>query len=443
MMWTFRREAAAKPPLARTKKREEEAFFLKSDRASALEHKRANKRERESHAYRTRDFPTTLEKIGPKISYHPAEKISRTSRIASHMFATTKTTPQNAAFSAAQRKRRRRNRSPIVASSRRTASSLVFGGGGGRRHKHGDFERTTTTTHQVYDDDAFIIKAQRSSGDVRTRSTATGSFGGGGFHAFAADAGGTSVRLWSSNPEDVSLLAILRCVAFTCWTFALAVPLFATMCLMFPLCYAFDRTRRYALSFVNDLWAICSTTPFVNITVEGREHLPRQDEAAVYVANHQSFMDIFSLFHLRRPFKFISKTSNFIIPIIGWSMFLTGHVPLKRTDRRSQMETLKICRETLRKNGSVLFFPEGTRSVDGTMADFKKGAFSVAAKEKVPVVPITLVNTGGVMRNGKEWMMRGGDVKVVVHPRIAPSENADDLCEKSEKVIKECLVNNS
>ena len=165
MMWTFRREAAAKPPLARTKKREEEAFFLKSDRASALEHKRANKRERESHAYRTRDFPTTLEKIGPKISYHPAEKISRTSRIASHMFATTKTTPQNAAFSAAQRKRRRRNRSPIVASTRRTAS-LVFGGGG--RHKRGDFERT----HQVYDDDAFIIKArrlqeqQRSSGDV-------------------------------------------------------------------------------------------------------------------------------------------------------------------------------------------------------------------------------------------------------------------------------------
>ena len=251
------------------------------------------------------------------------------------------------------------------------------------------------------------------------------------------------MRLWSANLEDVSLLAILRCLAFMCWTFSLAVPLFASMCLMFPFCYAFDRTRRYALSFVNDLWAICSTTPFVKITVEGREHLPKRDEAAVYVANHASFMDIFSLFHLRRPFKFISKTSNFIIPIIGWSMFLTGHVPLKRTDRRSQMETLKICRETLRKNGSVLFFPEGTRSVDGTMADFKKGAFSVAAKENVPVVPITLVNTGGVMRNGKEWMMRGGDVKVIVHPRIAPSENADELCEKSEKVIKESLVNNS
>jgi 1-acyl-sn-glycerol-3-phosphate acyltransferase len=84
----------------------------------------------------------------------------------------------------------------------------------------------------------------------------------------------------------------------------------------------------------------------------------------VYVANHQSYLDIYSLFHLRRPFKvrawrgstllipwiasltchriapivqFISKTSNFLIPIIGWSMYLTGHVPLKRMDRRSQM----------------------------------------------------------------------------------------------------------
>ena len=262
------------------------------------------------------------------------------------------------------------------------------------------------------------------------------------FSAAAATGGGTT-KLWSGNPNDVSLLAILRCIAFTLWTFSLAVPLFLTMCVIFPFCYFLDRTRRYALSFVNDVWAICSTSPFVKITVEGREHLPKQDEPAVYVANHASFMDIFSLFHLKRPFKFISKTSNFIIPIIGWSMFLTGHVPLKRTDRRSQMETLKICRETLQKNGSVLFFPEGTRSKDGTMAEFKKGAFSVAAKEKVPIVPITIVNAGGVMRNGKEWMLRKGEIKVIVHPRIEASENADELCQKSENVIKEALVNNS
>jgi 1-acyl-sn-glycerol-3-phosphate acyltransferase len=60
------------------------------------------------------------------------------------------------------------------------------------------------------------------------------------------------------------------------------------------------------------------------VQIEGRENLPAPATPAVYVANHQSFMDIYSLFHLQRPFKFISKTSNFLIPIVGWSMFLTG-----------------------------------------------------------------------------------------------------------------------
>ena len=53
--------------------------------------------------------------------------------------------------------------------------------------------------------------------------------------------------------------------------------------------------------------------------------------------NPQSFLDIFSLFRLFRPFKFVSKTSVFMFPIVGWSMFLTGHIGLKRTDRRSQV----------------------------------------------------------------------------------------------------------
>ena len=52
------------------------------------------------------------------------------------------------------------------------------------------------------------------------------------------------------------------------------------------------------------------------------------------------------------------------------------------------------------------------------MADFKKGAFSVAAKEKALVVPITLVGTSARMKNGKEWMLRSGGIKVVVHPPI-------------------------
>jgi 1-acyl-sn-glycerol-3-phosphate acyltransferase len=244
-----------------------------------------------------------------------------------------------------------------------------------------------------------------------------------------------------AGDDKVGFFAFLRAQCFYLFTFILALPLFASMVVMFPFVYFTDKYRRNALSFVNDVWATVSTSLFTPIEVIGRENLPSVETPAVYVANHASYLDIYSLFHLRRPFKFISKVSNFIIPIIGWSMYLTGHIALKRTDRKSQMKTLKDCRMLLQNDCSVLFFPEGTRSVDGTMADFKKGAFSVAAKENALVVPVTLVNCSKVMKNGREWAMRSvpGGIKVVVHPPIQ-STDAQELCDKSYNTIKETLV---
>lgn len=245
----------------------------------------------------------------------------------------------------------------------------------------------------------------------------------------------------SSDGDKFSITAVIRAMAFYLVTFTLALPLFAMMMIMFPFTYFTDKYRRYALSWVNDVWATISTSLFFPVEVIGKENIPPVTTPAVYVANHASYLDIYSLFHLRRPFKFISKVSNFIIPIIGWSMYMTGHIALKRTDRKSQMKTLKDCRELLQKDCSVLFFPEGTRSKDGTMADFKKGAFSVAAKEKALVVPITLVGTSDRMRNGKEWMLRSGGIKVVVHPPIQSNgADAQELCDESYKLIKEGLV---
>lgn len=233
-------------------------------------------------------------------------------------------------------------------------------------------------------------------------------------------------------------LATVRALAFYLWTVTLAVPLFVSMLLITPFQFAFDKYRRLALHIVNDLWAVVSTSLFYSVEIRGRENLPAPGDAAVYVANHQSYLDIYSLFHLRRPFKFISKTSNFLIPIIGWSMYLTGHVPLKRMDRRSQMECLNKCRELLRQSAPVLFFPEGTRSPNGKMAPFKKGAFTVAAKEKTPVIPITLDGTGRLMRNGKEGQLFPGKVIITVHKPIQPGD-ADAMTAEAQAAIESAL----
>jgi len=288
----------------------------------------------------------------------------------------------------------------------------------------------------------------RVASDVKFRSTAR--LGSAGVHARVADrasvvacasaaAAAPSPAGKSAPDAKVSVFDIARAMCFYLVTFTLALPLFTAMCAMFPFTYVTDRYRRYALSFVNDLWAIVSTSLFFKVEVIGKENLPPPNAGAVYVANHASYLDIYSLFHLRRPFKFISKVSNFIIPIIGWSMYMTGHIALKRTDRKSQMKTLKDCRELLQKECPVLFFPEGTRSPDGRLGEFKKGAFSVAAKEKALVVPVTIVGAADRMANGKEWALRAGGIKVIVHPPIK-CEDPQACCDESYRVIKEALV---
>ncbi|KAG0584163.1 hypothetical protein KC19_3G189900 [Ceratodon purpureus] len=259
--------------------------------------------------------------------------------------------------------------------------------------------------------------------------------------AAASSAEGAAFGPDASVPPapDVTLGQKVRAICFYLTTFAVAIPLFVVMLAIQPFVLLLDKNRRRAQHLVNKVWATLSTMLFYKTEIEGWENLPAADEGAVYVANHQSFLDIYTLFQLGRPFKFISKTSNFLIPIIGWSMYMTGHIPLKRMDKRSQLECLKTCMKLVKEGVSVLFFPEGTRTTDGAMAAFKKGAFSVAAKAGVPVVPITLIGSGKLMPNGLEYTLRPGVIKMIVHPPIR-SKNADELCNESRKVIAETLI---
>ncbi|XP_047945489.1 1-acyl-sn-glycerol-3-phosphate acyltransferase BAT2, chloroplastic-like isoform X5 [Salvia hispanica] len=211
------------------------------------------------------------------------------------------------------------------------------------------------------------------------------------------------------------------------------------MVLQHPFVLMFDRYRRKAQYLIAKGWAFLTVSPFFKIEYEGLENLPRTDTPAMYVSNHQSFLDIHTLLTLGISFKFISKTSIFLYPIIGWAMFLLGVIPLRRTDSRSQLECLKQCISLIKKGASVFFFPEGTRSRDGKLGTFKKGAFTIAAKTGVPVVPITLIGTGKIMPPGMEREVNPGSVKVIVHPYIV-GNNPDELCKKARNIIAQELI---
>ncbi|KAJ3689231.1 hypothetical protein LUZ61_018395 [Rhynchospora tenuis] len=238
---------------------------------------------------------------------------------------------------------------------------------------------------------------------------------------------------------DSHLISRIRGVCFYLATAIIAIPLFIAMAFLHPFILLFDHYRRRAHHFVAKLWASFTIWPFYKFEIEGLENLPSNTTPSVYVSNHQSFLDIYTLLTLGRCFKFISKTSIFVYPIIGWAMFLMGVIPLRRMDSRSQLDCLKRCMDLVTKGASVFFFPEGTRSKDGKLGAFKKGAFSVAAKTGAPIVPITLLGTGKLMPAGKEGIINSGSVKIIIHKPIEGT-NAEALCNEARNVIAESLL---
>jgi len=218
-----------------------------------------------------------------------------------------------------------------------------------------------------------------------------------------------------------------------------AIPLFVAMVVVHPFVILFDRYRRNAHHFIAKLWSDIIIYPFYHTEFEGLENLPSNDTSVVYVSNHQSFLDIYTLLTLGRNFKFISKRAIFFLPIGGWAMNLMGLIPLRRMDGRSQLDCLKRCIKFVEKGASVFFFPEGTRSKDGKLGTFKKGAFSVATKTGVPVVPITILGTGKLMPAGKEHSLNMGSVKVVIHKPIEGSD-ANQLCTDARDAIARTLL---
>ncbi|XP_057967253.1 1-acyl-sn-glycerol-3-phosphate acyltransferase BAT2, chloroplastic [Malania oleifera] len=240
--------------------------------------------------------------------------------------------------------------------------------------------------------------------------------------------------------SELQLDPKIRGICFYAVTALAAIFLILPMIVLHPFVLLLDRHRRKFHHLIAKIWATLTITPFLNVKYEGLDNLPAPDAPAVYVSNHQSFLDIYTLLTLGRSFKFISKRAIFLFPIVGWAMFLLGIIPLKRMDNRSQLDCLKRCIDLVKKGASVFFFPEGTRSKDGKLAAFKRGAFSIAAKTRAPVIPITLMGTGKIMPAGMEAILNRGAVKVVIHKPIEGTD-ADVLCNEARSTIAEVLSN--
>jgi len=155
----------------------------------------------------------------------------------------------------------------------------------------------------------------------------------------------------------------------------------------------FDR-RKIILHQYTCFWGALYTrvNPSWRVKMVDRDNF-RSGMTYVVVSNHQSQLDILVAFNLFKHFKWVSKAEIFRVPFVGWNMYLNRYVRLVRGDKESVKEMLAVSEERLKEGSSIYIFPEGTRSDDGIVKPFKPGAFALAHKQKLPILPIAISGT--------------------------------------------------
>jgi len=180
----------------------------------------------------------------------------------------------------------------------------------------------------------------------------------------------------------------------------LTVLLFFAMAFFTIILYPFDRKRK--IVHAQCFWwtdALTTLNPYWEVKVSGLENIDHH-KTYVVVSNHQSMVDIIIMYRTKMQFKWVAKESLFKIPVLGWNMRLARHIQLRRGDFSSIKKVYREAGEWLRNGVSVLFFPEGTRSDNREMGAFQNGAFKLAIREKVPILPIMIEGTENAIPKG-------------------------------------------
>jgi 1-acyl-sn-glycerol-3-phosphate acyltransferase len=171
-----------------------------------------------------------------------------------------------------------------------------------------------------------------------------------------------------------------------------------------------------------------------SIQLIGIENVPTSG-GVLFVANHQSNFDIPILIaHVPRDKGFIAKLELLKVPSFSRWMKYIGCVFIDRKDPRQSLKDINDAAERLKSGHSLVIFPEGTRSADGTVAPFRAGGLKLALKAKVPVVPVTISGSKNIMPKGTS-LIKSASVKVIISPPLVPDEFTKmDSTQISEKV---------
>lgn len=158
------------------------------------------------------------------------------------------------------------------------------------------------------------------------------------------------------------------------------------------------------------------------IKIVGKEHLPQRGETYVVIANHQSMFDIFVLYgYVQLPFKWVLKEGLRKMPFIGKACESARFIFVDDTKASSIAQTMEQGKKTLESGHSIFIFPEGSRTPDGQVKKFKKGAFVLANELNVPLLPVTIDGAYDILPKGS-WLPRPNPITLTIHAPFSVSD---------------------
>ncbi len=215
---------------------------------------------------------------------------------------------------------------------------------------------------------------------------------------------------------------------FSIYTFAyfslLFLVFFFIILAVFIVTFPFDKYRK-APNFTLSIMARCmmKASPGWKMQFEGTEKFDRS-EPTIFVSNHESFLDMALIYHLPWKMKWVAKKSLTYIPVMGWLVWLTGHLTINRASKTA-LKKLDNLVEPIRDLVPVMIFPEGTRSLDGKLRPFKNGPFLLSKEYGFKLQPMVITGGFEAMPSGSKNLRPKADFKLRVLDPLDPADFED------------------
>ena len=223
----------------------------------------------------------------------------------------------------------------------------------------------------------------------------------------------------------------------------LAIIITILSCLATIIILPFAKNARWG-NYPAIFWArsLCFLS-LVRVKVQGIENIDPK-ASYIFVANHQSIYDIPLVYGwLNNNFKWIMKKELRRLPVIGKTCELMGHIFIDRSHPMRAKQSLEAAKKNLKQGESSIFlFPEGTRTRNGKIQRFKRGAFTIARDLHLPIVPVTIIGAYDALPKGLNYITPG-TIQMIIHSPIDTThlndENLNEMVDKVKNTIESKL----